>query len=68
MLSPDVWGLIVIAANLANLICPLGLLPLRHVTAYVSFSLTSLGALGEKRPCLICLYILEADGHAYNVC
>ena len=68
MLSPDMWGLTVIAVNLANLICSLGLLPLHHVTAYMSFSLTSLGALAEKRPCLICLYILEADGHAYNVC
>lgn len=63
VLSSDIWGLILRAAstNLADLICSLDLLALHHVTAFVSSSLTNLGALGEERPYLICLYILEPD-------
>lgn len=70
--STNVLGLIVIAAstNLDDFICPLDLLPLHHVTACMSFSFKGLGALGEKRPCLICFYILEVDGHGLtnNTC
>ena len=63
VLSSDIWGLIVrtTSTNLADLIYSSDLLALRHVTALVSSSLTSLGALGEKRPYLICLYNLEVD-------
>lgn len=63
VLSSDIWGLIVrtTSTNLADLIYSSDLLALRHVTAFVSSSLASLGALGEKRPYLICLYILEVD-------